>query len=59
MRALYYWNLVTLWGNVPLITESVTAASREPQGTVQQGWDFILADLKAAEASLPVSYTAS
>ena len=57
VRALYYWNLVTLWGNVPLITEPVEASSREPQGTVQQGWDFILADLKAAEAALPVSYT--
>lgn len=57
MRALYYWNLVTLWGRVPLITESVVAGSREPQGTVQQGWDFIAADLVAAEAALPVSYT--
>ena len=56
VRALYYWNLVTLWGNVPLITEAVVASSREPQGTVDQGWEFILADLKAAEASLPVSY---
>lgn len=57
VRALYYWNLVTLWGNVPLFSEAVDANSREPQGTVQQGWDFILADLKAAEAALPVSYT--
>ena len=57
VRALYYWNLVTLWGNVPLITEGVDATSREPQGTVQQGWDFIMADLTAAEASLPLSYT--
>ena len=57
VRALYYWNLVTLWGNVPLITEPVLASSREPQGTVQQGWDFILADLKEAEASLPVAYS--
>lgn len=57
VRALYYWNLVTLWGNVPLITESVVASSREKQGSVQEGWDFILADLKAAEASLPVSYS--
>ena len=57
VRALYYWNLVTLFGNVPLINESVAATSREPQGTVQQGWDFILTDLKAAEALLPVSYT--
>ena len=57
VRALYYWNLVTLWGRVPLITEAVVASSREPQGTVQQGWDFILADLVAAEAMLPTSYT--
>lgn len=57
VRALYYWNLVTLWGNVPLITEPVVASSREAQGNVQQGWDFILADLKAAETSLPASYS--
>lgn len=57
VRALYYWNLVTLWGNVPLITEPVVASSREAQGTVQQGWDFILADLKAAETNLPASYS--
>ncbi|WP_071892720.1 RagB/SusD family nutrient uptake outer membrane protein [Hymenobacter sp. PAMC 26628] len=57
VRALYYWNLITLWGNVPLISEPVNANSREAQGTVQQGWDFMLADLKAAETTLPVSYT--
>lgn len=57
VRALYYWNLVTLWGNVPLITEPVNALSREKQGSVQEGWDFILADLKAAEAALPASYS--
>ena len=57
VRAMYYWNLVTLWGSVPLITEPVDASSREPQGTVQQGWDFILADLAVAEAGLPASYS--
>lgn len=57
VRAMYYWNLVTLWGNVPLVKDPVEASTRVAQGTVQQGWDFILADLKEAEASLPVSYT--
>ena len=59
VRAMYYWNLVTLWGNVPLVSDLVEASTRVPQGTVQQGWDFILADLKEAEAALPVSYTGS
>ncbi|NML65416.1 RagB/SusD family nutrient uptake outer membrane protein [Hymenobacter sp. RP-2-7] len=57
VRALYYWNLVTLWGNVPLADKPGDATTRYPQATTQQIWDFIIADLKAAETALPVSYT--
>ena len=57
VRALYYWNLATLWGNVPLADKPGDANARNPQATTQQIWDFMLTDLKAAEATLPVSYT--
>ena len=57
VRALYYWNLATLWGNVPLADKPGDATTRYPQATTQQVWDFMLADLTAAESMLPVSYT--
>lgn len=57
LRALYYFDLVSLWGNVPLITEVSTASTRAPQGTVEQGWALVVADLEEAEKLLPATHT--
>ena len=57
LRAQYYFDLVSLWGRVPLITEVSTVTTRAPQGTVGQGWERVVADLVEAEKLLPVRYT--
>lgn len=57
LRALYYFNLVRFYGDVPLILklESIQDAmgARTPKEEVYQQ---IIQDLKDAEANLPISY---
>lgn len=55
LRALYYFNLVTHFGNVPLILEPSTITTKAPQGTIEQGQAQIIADLQAAITDLPVN----
>lgn len=56
LRALYYFDLVRLYGDVPLPLEETrtpsTTATREP---VSKVYDTIIADLQAAEAVLPAT----
>ena len=58
LRALYYHNLVRLFGDVPLVTtpftgvDEASAVSRDPAADV---YAQILADLDAAEAGVPTS----
>ncbi|MGG7664720.1 RagB/SusD family nutrient uptake outer membrane protein [Dyadobacter sp. BHUBP1] len=66
LRAWYYFHLVSFWGEgfnaatdggkmgVPIITEVASGleATQVPRKTVKEGWDFIINDLKAAEALL-------
>jgi hypothetical protein len=56
IRALMYFNLVTLYGNVPLNLEISTATARPQQATPAETWAQIEADLTAAAAALPLSY---
>jgi len=54
-RALSYFDLVTLWGSVPLVTvvlDNSTAA--QPNGDVSKIWAQIESDLNDAIAVLPV-----
>ncbi len=60
LRALYYYHLVRLFGDVPLYTNIITAEesttiSRSPKNLV---YDQIIADLKIAETLLPNSHVA-
>lgn len=60
LRAYFYHRLVELYGDVPLITELQTLEEAEVARTPKQEVvDFILADLDAAAAKLPVTYPAS
>jgi len=59
MRALAYFNLVRLYGGVPLVTEPVTdidASYKVGRSTAQQVYAQIEADLVKAEGLVPVSY---
>jgi hypothetical protein len=57
IRALMYFNLVSLYGNVPMPLEPSTATDRPEQRTPEQVWTQIEADLTEAAAALPPSYT--
>jgi len=55
LRALYYFNMVQMWGDVPLVTKALTAEEsyavlRSPQADV---YKQILEDLTFAVSSLP------
>jgi starch-binding outer membrane protein, SusD/RagB family len=54
LRALYYFNLVQMFGNIPLVTEPVNLQSeqlRPNQATPEEVYNLIVADLTTAEAS--------
>jgi len=62
IRALYYFNLVRLWGNVPLLTKAITSPDQtdkieqaKPSAVYQQ----IISDAKDAASKLPATWSAS
>lgn len=55
-RAFYYFYLVTLWGNVPLVLQPSTPTDLPFQATEAQTWGQIEKDLTEAIADLPTSY---
>lgn len=57
LRALYYFNLVTLYGNVPLALQPSQIDVYPPQATEEQVWQQIILDLQEAKPDLPASYT--
>ncbi|MCR5886420.1 RagB/SusD family nutrient uptake outer membrane protein [Hymenobacter sp. J193] len=56
LRALYYYNLVILYGRVPLALTPSDPANLPPQATEAQVWEQIIADLQAAKPDLDASY---
>ncbi|MDF7811722.1 RagB/SusD family nutrient uptake outer membrane protein [Hymenobacter sp. YC55] len=60
LRALSYFNLVSLYGKVPLALQYSTGLNQSfPQGTEAQVWDQIISDLQAAQTDLPATYPAT
>lgn len=55
LRGVFYFNLVTDYGNVPLILEPSTITTTAPQVTPEQGIAQVILDLQAAIADLPVN----
>ncbi len=58
MRAFYYFHLVRLFGEVPYLTEPVTATTAEEQANISKSsvadvYAGIISDLEFAEANLP------
>ncbi|WP_018615205.1 RagB/SusD family nutrient uptake outer membrane protein [Segetibacter koreensis] len=59
LRALSYYNLVRLYGGVPLVTEPVSdidASYKVGRASVDEVYAQIVSDLTEAETLLPVSY---
>jgi hypothetical protein len=57
LRALFYYHLVTLWGNVPLVLKTSVVGDVPPSATTQEVWAQIERDLTDAFAALPSSYS--
>ncbi|WP_115374492.1 RagB/SusD family nutrient uptake outer membrane protein [Adhaeribacter pallidiroseus] len=57
MRSLFYFHLVTLWGNVPLMLTTSTPADKPPTSPQADVWAQIEKDLTEAAAVLPLTYT--
>lgn len=60
LRALSYFDLVTLWGGVPLYTGYVTEVDgTKPRATVDEVYALVISDLTTAQADLAMSYSGS
>jgi hypothetical protein len=57
LRAIYYYDLVTIWGNIPLVLEPSLPSDKPSQVPQEQVWAQIEQDLTDAAAALPTSYT--
>jgi len=57
LRALNYYNLVTIWGNLPLILEPSLPSDKPSQVPEDQVWIQIEKDLTEAITGLPDAYT--
>jgi tetratricopeptide (TPR) repeat protein len=57
MRALFYYHLATLWGNVPLQLKSSTPTDLPPTSSQAQVFAQVQQDLTEAAAVLPLSYS--
>lgn len=58
LRAYFYFNLVRIYGGVP-IYDKVEAVYDKPRNSVEEVYNFIIADLTSAAEILPQSYGAS
>ena len=56
LRAYFYFNLVSLYGNVPLVLEPNRLTGEVPYSPAEANWAQIEVDLRDAMAVLPVSY---
>lgn len=60
MRALAYFYLVHLWGDVPLLTTTrVQVTATTPRTSTERVYESILSDLQGAIGLLPASYPTS
>ncbi len=59
LRAIMYFNLVRFYGGIPIITNETTSLQNieVSRNTKEEVYAFIEADLKEAEAVLPLKYT--
>lgn len=62
LRALTYFNMVRMWGDIPLVTQEVTDVNEafdHVRASSEEVYQQIIADLEYAAANLPAAYDAS
>ena len=57
LRAVYYYHLISIWGNIPLILQPSQPDDKPSQASRDQLWSQVEKDLTEAAAILPNSYT--
>ncbi|RDV13051.1 RagB/SusD family nutrient uptake outer membrane protein [Pontibacter diazotrophicus] len=57
LRAFFYYNLASLYGNVPLILEPSTPTDLPPNATREEVWAQAAQDLREAAEGLPTTYS--
>ncbi|HYG17297.1 MAG TPA: RagB/SusD family nutrient uptake outer membrane protein [Ohtaekwangia sp.] len=57
LRGLFYYNLASLWGNVPLMLEASAPEDKPETSSVEDVWAQVEKDLSEAADALPPSYT--
>jgi len=57
LRGLYYFNMVQLWGEIPLVTKPITAEESYQilRSPVAEVYDLIIRDLESAAGKLPLA----
>jgi hypothetical protein len=56
LRGLFYYNLVSLWGNVPLMLKTSTPNDKPETSSMEVVWAQVEKDLSEAATVLPASY---
>lgn len=59
MRAMYYYNLASLWGNVPLMLGTSRPTDLPPTSQQEDVWRQVIEDLTIAADGLPESYSSA
>jgi hypothetical protein len=59
VRGFFYWQLIDLFGNVPLVTDFATAEAAPPTVARKDVYDFLVADLEAAAPKLSTAVDGS
>ncbi|WP_228420079.1 RagB/SusD family nutrient uptake outer membrane protein [Chryseobacterium camelliae] len=58
LRAYFYFNLVRIYGGVPILDSLKESYNNIPRSSVDEVYNFIISDLTSAAADLPQSYGA-
>jgi hypothetical protein len=58
LRGFFYYNLVSLWGNVPLMLHASSPEDKPATSSAEAVWAQIEQDLTEAAAALPPNYSA-
>jgi hypothetical protein len=55
LRGFFYWQLIDLYGNVPLVTDFATAEATPPTKSRAEVYNFIVSDLEESVPLLPTA----
>jgi len=57
LRAIYYWYLIDLFGNVPIVTSTLVSMQEVKQSSRKEVFDFTVKELEEALENLPYEFS--